>query len=78
MPDLLLGLFIGHRLSRWSSSGQDKAIYGSELAGRTRWSSSGQDKAIYGSELAGRLDFNQPTEGTTRFDALLEVQRPVR
>ena len=56
MPDLLLGLFIGHRLSRWSSSGQDKAIYGSELA--------------------GRLDFNQPTEGTTRSDALLEVPRP--
>ena len=56
MPDLLLGLFIGHRLSRWSSSGQDKAIYGSEFA--------------------GRLDFNQPTEVTTRSDALLEVPRP--
>ena len=63
--------------TRWSSSGHDKSIYGSEFAGRldfnqyteariappcpTRWSSSGHDKGMQDNEFAGRLDFNQHT-----------------
>jgi hypothetical protein len=50
-------------VTRWSSSGLSKCIYGSEFAGRPPLEFKRLSKCICGSEFAGRLDFNQYTEG---------------